>query len=64
MDYPSNEVFFIHRAGRTGRSGNTGYNVLIGDAWEMREFAKLEKKLGIKITPKQLSSGKLLAPKL
>ena len=64
MDYPSNEVFFIHRAGRTGRSGNMGYNVLIGDAWEMREFAKLEKKLGIKITPKQLSSGKLLAPKL
>lgn len=64
MDYPSNEVFFIHRAGRTGRRGNKGFNILIGDAWELREFSKLEKKLKIKIIPKQLSSGKLLAPRL
>lgn len=64
MDYPSNEIFFIHRAGRTGRSGNKGFNILIGDAWELREFSKLEKKLKIKIVPMQLASGKLLAPRL
>ena len=64
MDYPSNEVFFIHRAGRTGRGGKKGVNVLIGDAWELREFSKLEKKLKIKILPRQLSSGKLIEPRI
>ena len=60
MDLPSNEDFFIHRAGRTGRSMNSGINVVIGDAYEMRKFAKLEKKLGIIVYPKVLHSGKIL----
>jgi superfamily II DNA/RNA helicase len=62
MDVPSNDDFFIHRAGRTARAGKEGFNVIIGDGWELRQLAKLEKKLGFIVYPKQLSSGKLLDP--
>ena len=64
MDVPSNDDFFIHRAGRTARAGKEGCNVVIGDGWELRQLAKLEKKLGFIVYPKQLSSGKLLDPLL
>lgn len=62
MDVPSNEDFFVHRAGRTARAGKTGINIVIGDEYELRQLAKLEKKLGIIIYPKVLYSGKLMAP--
>ncbi len=62
MDIPSNDDFFIHRAGRTARAGKNGVNLLIGDAWELRQLAKLEKKMGFIVYPKQLSSGKLIDP--
>lgn len=62
MDVPSNEDFFVHRAGRTARAGKTGINIVIGDEYELRQLAKLEKKLGIIIYPKVLYGGKLMAP--
>ena len=62
MDFPSNEDFFIHRAGRTARAGKTGTNIVIGDEYEMREFAALEKKLGFIVYPKVLYGGKLVTP--
>lgn len=62
MDLPSDDDFFIHRAGRTARAGRTGTNIVIGDAWEMRKYAALEKKLGLKVYPKVLYDGKLAAP--
>ena len=62
MDFPSNEDFFIHRAGRTARAGKTGINVVIGDEYEMRKYAALEKKLGFVVYPKVLYSGKLMSP--
>ena len=62
MDVPSNEDFFVHRAGRTARAGKTGINIVIGDEYELRQLAKLEKKLGIVIYPKVLYGGKLIAP--
>ena len=62
MDVPSNEDFFVHRAGRTARAGKTGINIVIGDEYELRQLAKLEKKLGIVIYPKVLYGGKLMAP--
>ncbi|MDD6486347.1 MAG: DEAD/DEAH box helicase [Spirochaetales bacterium] len=62
MDVPSNEDFFVHRAGRTARAGKTGTNIVIGDEYELRQLAKLEKKLGIIIYPKVLYGGKLMAP--
>ena len=62
MDLPSDSDFFIHRAGRTARAGKTGINVVIGDEYEMNAFAALEKKIGIKVFPKEIRNGKVHAP--
>lgn len=62
MDLPSNEDFFIHRAGRTARAGKTGINIVIGDEYEMRKYSQLEKKLGITVYPKILYKGHLTTP--
>ncbi len=62
MDLPSDSDFFIHRAGRTARAGKTGINVVIGDEYEMKAFAALEKKLRIKVFPKEIRNGKVQAP--
>lgn len=64
MDLPSDSDFFIHRAGRTARAGKTGINLVIGDEYEMNAFAALEKKLGIKVFPKEIRNGKVQAPEL
>ena len=64
MDLPSDEDFFIHRSGRTARAGKTGINVVIGDEFEMNQFAKLEKKLKITVYPKEIYGGKVLAPRM
>jgi len=61
-DIPSDDDFFIHRAGRTARAGAEGINVVIGDEREMRILAKMEKKLKIKVFPKVLYGGKIMAP--
>ena len=63
LDLPQTADFFIHRAGRTARAGKTGMNCVIGDAHEMQDFAKLEKKLGLKVYPKILYKGKLTSPR-
>ena len=62
MDLPSNEDFFVHRAGRTGRAGKTGMNIVIGDGYEMNQLAQLEKKLKLVIYPRILYNGKLMEP--
>lgn len=62
MDVSTNDDFFIHRAGRTARAGKTGINIVIGDAHEMRLYAKLEKKLGFVVYPKELHNGKVTEP--
>lgn len=64
MDFPSDSDFFIHRAGRTARAGKTGINVVIGDAYEMKAYSALEKKLGITVYPKEVRNGKVVAPSL
>ena len=64
MDLPSDEDSFIHRSGRTARAGKTGINVVIGDEFEMNQFAKLEKKLKITVYPKEIYGGKVLAPRM
>ena len=64
MDLPQDRDFFIHRAGRTARAGKTGINVVIGDEYEMRQFALLEKKLGITVYPKEIREGKVVSPEL
>ena len=62
MDMPSDDDFFIHRAGRTARMGKTGINIVIGDAFEMRKYAAIEKKLKITVYPRILYKNKLIDP--
>lgn len=63
MDLPSDEDFFVHRSGRTARAGKTGINVVIGDEYELNQFAALEKKLGIIVYPKEIYNGKVITPR-
>ncbi|MBR5097193.1 MAG: DEAD/DEAH box helicase [Treponema sp.] len=60
-DLPPDEDFFVHRAGRTARAGKKGVNVVVGDEWELRKLAALEKKLKIVVRPKALYKGKICA---
>ncbi len=62
MDVPSDDDFFVHRAGRTARAGKKGINVVIGDEYELRKLSALEKKLGFIVYPKMLYKGKVVAP--
>jgi superfamily II DNA/RNA helicase len=66
MDLPADSNAFVHRAGRTARFGKTGpasgVNVVIGDEYEMRRYSAFEKKLRLKVYPKVLWGGRLLAP--
>ncbi len=62
MDLPNDEDFFIHRSGRTARAGKKGINIVIGDEYEMRHFAELEKKLKIIVYPKEIYNGKVCNP--
>ena len=64
MDLPEDEDFFIHRAGRTARAGKTGINVVIGDEFELRRYAALEKKFGLTVYPKQIRNGKITKPEV
>ena len=62
MDLVEEKDFFIHRAGRTGRAGRKGFNVVIGDEREMRRFSSFEKSLHLIVYPKMLFKGRLVAP--
>lgn len=62
LDMAGGGDFFVHRAGRTGRAGGTGVNVMFGDEYELRKLAALEKKLGITVFPKILHGGTINAP--
>ena len=64
MDLPEDDDFFIHRAGRTARAGKSGINVVIGDEYELRRYAALEKKFGLTVYPKQIRNGKITKPEI
>jgi len=62
LDVPSDSEVYIHRCGRTARAGKRGVMVTIGDETQMHLLASLEKKLKIKIFPKELHYGKVCVP--
>jgi len=62
LDVPSDGEVYIHRCGRTARAGKRGVMVTIGDETQMRLLALLEKKLKIRIQPKELYQGQVCVP--
>jgi len=64
LDVPDNSETYIHRCGRTGRAGKRGVMITIGDETQMRLLSAMEKKLKIRIQPKELHYGKICAPEL
>jgi superfamily II DNA/RNA helicase len=62
MDVSADREIYIHRAGRTGRAGRRGVMISIGDEFELRRLASLEKKLAIMVRPKELYMGRICDP--
>jgi len=62
LDVPQDGEVYIHRCGRTARAGKHGVMVTIGDETQMRLLASLEKKLKIRINPKELYQGQVCVP--
>jgi len=62
MDVPADREIYIHRAGRTGRAGRRGVMINIGDEFELRRLASLEKKLAIMVRPRELYQGRICDP--
>jgi len=62
LDVPAESDIYIHRCGRTGRAGKRGIMITIGDETQMYLLASIEKKLKIKIMPKELHYGKICSP--
>ena len=62
LDVPADSEVYIHRCGRTGRAGKKGIMVTIGDETQMRLLSSLEKKLKIRVMPKELYQGKVYVP--
>jgi superfamily II DNA/RNA helicase len=62
LDTGEDPQAYQHRAGRTGRAGQQGIMVSIGDEEELRRLARLEKKLSITVYPKVISGGRVLDP--
>jgi len=62
MDVPQDGEVYIHRCGRTARAGKRGVMVTIGDETQMHLLASLEKKLKIRVCPKELYEGRVCVP--
>jgi superfamily II DNA/RNA helicase len=62
LDVPSDGEVYIHRCGRTGRAGKRGIMITLGDETQMRLLASLEKKLKIRVQPKELYGGRICVP--
>lgn len=61
LDFPSNPLEYLHRAGRTARGKNSGCTISLVTAKEMHLIKKYEKEFKIKIVKKQLKQGQLLS---
>ena len=59
LDVPAESESYIHRCGRTGRAGKRGVMITIGDETQMHLLASMEKKLKIRVQPKELHYGKV-----
>lgn len=60
MDIPEEPIFYLHRAGRTGRAGKRGYCVSIITQDEYKWLKKYEKQFNINIKGKSMKYGKIV----
>lgn len=60
ISIPEEPMDYLHRAGRTGRNGVRGVNVLIVTKEEVQLIKKYQKEFGINIVSKQMYEGKLV----
>ena len=59
MDIPEDPTQYLHRAGRCGRNGKSGYSISIVTPYERKWIHKYEKVWGIRFTQKDMIQGKL-----
>lgn len=59
VSIPEKSEDYLHRAGRTGRGGASGRNILIVSEKELPLLRKYERELGIKLEQKYYHKGKL-----
>jgi ATP-dependent RNA helicase DeaD len=50
-EVPRAKAAYVHRAGRTGRAGQSGLSVLFADTAGRGEVRRLEKQLKLSFTP-------------
>ncbi|MDF2572764.1 MAG: cshC [Sporomusa sp.] len=59
LDLPEDPEVYLHRAGRTGRAGESGVAISIISPREAALIAQYEKVLEIKMQPKHITHGKV-----
>lgn len=60
LDLPEDPQVYLHRAGRTGRAGQSGTAISIVNGPEAAAIGKYEKILKIKMAAKRMTQGKIL----
>lgn len=60
LDVPEEPVYYLHRAGRTGRKGAEGWSICLVTKYERKWLRGYEKEFGITIAEKEMSYGKLV----
>ena len=59
IDIPEDPVFYMHRAGRTGRNKKSGTVISIATEYETRFISRISRKLKIDIARREMSYGDL-----
>lgn len=62
LDLPEDQHFYLHRAGRTGRAGKSGFTISIVSRYEKNLLHQYEKSFGITISAKDMYRGKIVDP--
>lgn len=62
LDLPEEGSGYVHRAGRTGRAGNSGTSILLADGRELRRASKLAVERGFVFRTKRLEGGEVVEP--
>lgn len=62
LDFPEDGSGYIHRAGRTGRAGETGVSIIAADGPELRRASQLAVARGFVFRTKWLEDGAVLEP--